>query len=34
MATTVTVEIQIDVPDGIAIGEYERIALGHAFHVS
>ena len=34
MATTATVEIQIDVPDGITIGEYERIGPGHAFHVS
>lgn len=29
-----SVEIVIDVPDGIAIGEYERIDNGHAFHVS
>lgn len=34
MATTATVEIQIDVPDGISVGEYERIGQGHAFHVS
>jgi len=34
MATTATVEIQVDVPDGITIGEYERIGQGHAFHVS
>lgn len=34
MATTATVEIQIDVPDGITVGEYERIGQGHAFHVS
>lgn len=34
MATTATVEIQVDVPAGITIGEYERIAEGHAFHVS
>jgi len=34
MATTSTVEIQVDVPDGITIGEYERIGEGHAFHVS
>jgi transposase len=33
MATT-TVEIQMDVPAGITIGEYERIEDGHAFHVS
>jgi transposase len=31
---TATVEIQIDVPAGITIGEYERIDQGHAFHVS
>jgi len=34
MATTATVEIQIAVPDGITVGEYERIGAGHAFHVS
>ena len=34
MATTVTVAIQVDVPAGITIGEYERIDEGHAFHVS
>jgi transposase len=34
MATTATVEIQVDVPAGVAIGEYERIDEGHAFHVS
>jgi len=34
MATTATVEVQVDVPDGITIGEYERIGQGHAFHVS
>jgi transposase len=34
MATTATVEIQIDVPDGITVGEHERIGQGHAFHVS
>jgi transposase len=34
MATTATVEIQVDVPAGITIGEYERIDEGHAFHVS
>src|ERR1700683_1568154 len=33
MAAT-SVEIVIDVPDGITIGEYERIANGHSFHVS
>jgi transposase len=31
---TATVEIQVDVPAGMTIGEYERIANGHAFHVS
>ena len=31
---TATVEIQVDVPAGITIGEYERIDEGHAFHVS
>ncbi len=31
---TATVEIQVDVPAGITIGEYERIDQGHAFHVS
>jgi transposase len=30
----ISVEIVIDVPDGITIGEYERIAHGHSFHVS
>jgi transposase len=35
MATSVaTVEIQMDVPAGVSIGEYERIDEGHAFHVS
>jgi transposase len=34
MATTATVEIQVDVPDGVTIGEYERMGQGHAFHVS
>jgi transposase len=34
MATTATVEIQVDVPAGVTIGEYERIGQGHAFHVS
>jgi len=33
MAAT-SVEIVIDVPDGITIGEYERIDNGHSFHVS
>jgi transposase len=33
MATT-TVEIQVDLPAGITVDEYERIAEGHAFHVS
>ena len=31
---TATVEIQVDVPAGITIDEYERIDQGHAFHVS
>jgi transposase len=31
---TATVEIQVDVPAGIMIAEYERIASGHAFHVN
>ena len=31
---TATIEIQVDVPDDVAIGEYERVAEGHAFHVS
>jgi len=31
---TATVEIQVDVPAGVSIGEYERIENGHAFHVS
>lgn len=29
-----TVEIQVDVPAGVTIGEYERIENGHSFHVS
>jgi transposase len=29
-----SVEIVVDVPEGIAVGEYERIANGHSFHVS
>lgn len=29
-----TVEISIDVPAGVTVGEYERIDNGHAFHVS
>lgn len=29
-----TIEIQVDVPAGVTIGEYERIENGHAFHVS
>jgi transposase len=34
MATSIaTVEIQVNVPAGVSIGEYERIADGHAFHV-
>jgi transposase len=31
---TATVEIQVDVPAGVTIGEYERIENGHSFHVS
>jgi transposase len=31
---TTTIEISIDVPAGITIGEYERIENGHSFHVS
>jgi transposase len=34
MTTTATVEIQLDVPVGVTLGEYERIDHGHAFHVS
>ena len=30
---TATVEIQMDVPAGITVGEYERIDDGHSFHV-
>ena len=33
MATT-SVEIVIDLPEGITVGEYERIDDGHSFHVS
>ena len=29
-----TIEISIDVPAGVTVGEYERIDNGHAFHVS
>jgi transposase len=28
------IEITVDVPEGVSIGEYERIETGHAFHVS
>lgn len=31
---TIPVEITMDVPEGVCIGEYERIDTGHAFHVS
>jgi transposase len=31
---TIPVEITVDVPEGVAIDEYERIETGHAFHVS
>jgi transposase len=30
----IPIEITVDVPDGVSIGEYERIEAGHAFHVS
>jgi transposase len=33
MASTATVEIQVDLPAGIRVCEYERIDEGHAFHV-
>jgi hypothetical protein len=32
--TTATIAIEMDVPAGVAIEEYERIDDGHAFHVS
>ncbi len=31
---TIPVEIKIDVPADVSVGEYERIDNGHAFHVS
>lgn len=31
---TATVTVQIDVPDGVCVDEYERIEDGHGFHVS
>ena len=31
---SIPVEIIVDVPDGVAVGEYERIAGGHSFHVT
>lgn len=31
---TIPVEIMIDVPTGVTVGEYERIDDGHSFHVS
>src|ERR1700691_3151435 len=31
---TANVEIQMDVPAGVTVGEYERIYDGHSFHVS
>lgn len=34
MPATASVEIIVDVPAGVTIGEYERIEEGHAFHVS
>jgi len=33
MTSPATVEIQVDLPAGVRIREYERIAQGHAFHV-
>lgn len=30
----IPIEITVDVPEGVAIDEYERIDTGHAFHVS
>jgi len=33
MASPATVEIQVDLPAGIGVCEYERIDEGHAFHV-
>jgi len=30
----IPIEITVDVPDGVTIGEYERIDDGHAFHVA
>jgi transposase len=33
MTSPATVEIQIDLPAGVRVREYERIAEGHAFHV-
>jgi transposase len=33
MTSPATVEIQVDVPAGIRVCEYERIGAGHAFHV-
>lgn len=32
--TTANVEIQMDVPAGVTVDEYERIDNGHSFHVS
>jgi transposase len=32
--TTATIAIDVDVPAGITIDEYERVGDGHAFHVS
>ena len=31
---TIPVEIMIDVPAGVTVGEYERVDNGHSFHVS
>jgi transposase len=33
MTSSATVEIQVDLPAGVRVREYERIAEGHAFHV-
>jgi len=33
MTSPATVEIQVDLPAGIRVCEYERIDQGHAFHV-
>jgi transposase len=33
MTSPATVEIEVDVPAGVKVREYERIGTGHAFHV-